>query len=95
MVDRRHKSGVGVESDNNLDSDIFVNFKRFGELHAVMRRRAVVNPLSLFDSSSLATTSPTANQQSVPDVTDYEEYHQMPPFEMTKCILNSNMRTTY
>ena len=70
-VDRLRKSGVGVESDDDLDdSDIFVNFKWFNELHTVMRRRAVVNPPSLFDSSSVATTTPAARQQSV---TDYEE----------------------
>ena len=38
-----------------------------------MRRRAVVNPPLLFVSSSLVTTTPTANQQCIPDVTDYEE----------------------
>ena len=73
-VDRLRKSGVGVKSDDDLDdSDIFVSFKWFHELHAIMRRRAVVNPPSLYNSSSLSTNTSTANQQSIQDVTDYEE----------------------
>ena len=41
-IDRLRTSGIGVESDDDLeDHNIYVNFKWFWELHFVMRRRAV------------------------------------------------------
>lgn len=56
-VDKLRKSGVGLESDD--DSDIYVGFKWFLDLHTVMRRRAVVNPPALLESTSSAVTLPT------------------------------------
>ena len=50
-VDKLRKSGVGLDSDEE-ESDIYVGFKWFFELHTVMRRRAVVNPPALLDSSA-------------------------------------------
>ena len=52
-VDSLRKSGVGVDSDD--EADIFVNFKWFHEIHAVMGSRAVVNPPSLLQSSDTDT----------------------------------------
>ena len=48
-VDKMRNSGVGIESGD--EDDIFVSFKWFFELHAVMKRRAVVNPPTLLESS--------------------------------------------
>lgn len=55
--DKLRKSGVGVESDN--EDDIYVSFKWFFEIHAVMKRRAVVNPPALLESSSSSMRSDT------------------------------------
>ena len=48
-IDKLRKSGVGIESGD--EDDIFVNFKWFFELHAVIKRRAVVNPPTPLESS--------------------------------------------
>ena len=48
-VDSLRRSGVGVDSDD--EADIFVNFKWFHKIHAVMGSRAVVNPPLLLQAS--------------------------------------------
>ena len=53
-VDKLRKNGVGLDSDD--DDDIFVAFKWFFEIHHVMKRRAVVNPPALLQSSVLSTS---------------------------------------
>jgi hypothetical protein len=62
-VDALRKSGVGIESDDDLiDQDIFVQFKWFSEMNGVLRRRAVVNPPSLLDTSNLPSPTLTTTQ---------------------------------
>jgi hypothetical protein len=39
-VDKLRKSGVGLDSDD--EDDIFSSFKWFFELHAVLRRKAII-----------------------------------------------------
>ena len=52
-ADRLRRSGVGMESDNDLeDHEIFIAFKWFDDLQAVMRTRAVASPPVLLDTSS-------------------------------------------
>ena len=48
-VDKLQKSGVEIESGND---DIFVSFKCFFELHAMINRRAVVNPPTLQETNA-------------------------------------------
>ena len=70
-VDRLRVSGVGIDSDDNLDDyKLFVNFKWFKDIHSVLRRRAVyiVNPPSLLlDASQISQA--TTGVQSEPQAT--------------------------
>ena len=53
---RLRRSGVGVDSDDDLeDYEIYVNFKWFAEIPCVMGRRAVVTPPVLLDTSSMTS----------------------------------------
>ena len=55
-VDSLRRSGVGVESDEDVDDlDLLVSFKWFAEIHSVLGRRAVVSPPSLIDSSNFSS----------------------------------------
>ena len=55
-VDSLRRSGVGVESDEDVDDlDLLVSFKWFAEIHGVLGRRAVVSPPSLIDSSNFSS----------------------------------------
>lgn len=66
VADRLRRSGVGIESDDDLeDHEIFIGFKWFEDLHPVMRRRAVVSPPALLDSSALS--SPDVQDQLEPE----------------------------
>ena len=49
-VDKLRRSGVGLDSDD--EDEIFVNFKWFFDLHRVMKKRAIVRPPALLESSS-------------------------------------------
>ena len=49
IADRQRKSGVGVESDEDLSVP---DFKWFEDLHRVMKGRAVVSPVHLLDSTN-------------------------------------------
>ena len=62
-VDKLHKSGVGLDS-NEEESEIYVGFKWFFDLHAVMKRRALVNPPALLESASAqqATSQQTSSE---------------------------------
>ena len=67
-VDSLRRSGVGVESEDDLE-DVHIKFRWFGEMHGVMGRRAAVNPPSLLDTSDLhrqrSSTADTA-EDSLP-----------------------------
>ena len=83
-VDRFHRSGVGIESDDDLeDHNIFVGFKWFEAVHSVMRTRAVVSPPALIDTASIGSrsnlTSPSLDDQlhledTYTEQVDTEEY---------------------
>ena len=74
-VDSLRCSGVGVESDEDVDDlDLTVSFKWFVEIHGILGRRAVVSPPLLIDSSNfssqrLGTSTPAvgAGQSSSTD----------------------------
>ena len=65
-VDRLRRSGVGVDSDNNVEVDD-VQFKWFAEIHSMMEGRAVVNPPEVLDRSDRDT------QRSPPAILGTEE----------------------
>ena len=68
-ADHLRQSGVGMESEDDLeDHKTFIAFKWFEELHPVMRRRAVVTPPALLDSSA-----PKKSALSSPDLQDHLE----------------------
>ena len=51
-IDKLRASGVGVDSDDDLEEEnIYVNFKWFMDIHQVMGRRAVVSPPALLDTT--------------------------------------------
>ncbi len=55
-VDNLSHSGVGVESDKDIDDlDLTVSYKWFTEIHGVLGRRVVVSPPSPIDSSNVST----------------------------------------
>ena len=67
-VDRLRASGVGVDFDKDADeSEIFVRFKWFADIHKVLGRRAVINPPLLLESSNLVTGN--SDRQSSPSST--------------------------
>ena len=56
-TDRLWRSGVGIESEDDLeDHEIFIGFKWFDDLHAVMRTRAVMSPPALLETSEVEFT---------------------------------------
>ena len=65
-MDRLRRSGVGVDSDDDLE-DVDVQFKWFTEIHGVMGGRAVVNPPEVLDTSDRDT------QRSPPAILGTEE----------------------
>ena len=74
-ADSLHRSGVGIESDDDLDDhEIFVGFKWFEALHAVMRTRAVVSPPALLDTS--ASERSTLSSLDLQDQVEPEEEQQ-------------------
>ena len=63
---------MGIKSDDEPDDhEIYVGFKWFADLHAVMRTRAVVSPPALLDTSTPDTSAVdnqvTSDQQLDPD----------------------------
>ena len=74
-MDKLRASGVGIESDDDLDDhEIFVGFKWFAEIHGVMGRRPVSNPPVLLDTSNLASSSAEhqleeETSESTPEIT--------------------------
>ena len=59
---------MGIESDDDLDDhDIYVGFRWFADIHAVMRTRAVVSPPELLD-----TSAPDMSTLSTPDSYDQQ-----------------------
>ena len=53
---------MGIESENEPDDqEIFVSFKWFHSIHAVMRTRAVVTPPALLDTSSIVNQTTNNN----------------------------------
>ena len=65
-VDSLRRSGVGVESEDDLE-DVHIKFRWFAEMHGVMGRRAAVNPPALLDTSDLhrprSSTADTAEEE--------------------------------
>ena len=71
-ADSLRRSGVGIESDDDLDDhEIFVGFKWFEAPHAVMRTRAVVRPPALLDTS--ASERSTLSSLDLQDQVEPEE----------------------
>ena len=67
-IDKLRASGVGVDSDDDLEEEnIYVNFKWFMDIHQVMGRRAVVSPTALLD------TTHRSNSPSILEVTTIED----------------------
>ena len=68
VADHLRRSSVGIESDDEPDNhEVYLGFKWFADLHAVMRTRAVVSPPVLLDTSTL-----NASAVSNPDVNDQQ-----------------------
>ena len=65
-VDRLRRSGVGVDSEDNLKVDD-VQFKWFAKIHGMMGGRVVVNPPEVLDTSDRDT------QHSPPAILGTEE----------------------
>ena len=72
-VDKLRKSRVGLDSDD--EDDIFSSFKWFFELHAVLRRKVIINPVNLLD------TSETEDLRHVDEFTMHDTYDQPPVSE--------------
>ena len=67
-IDKLRASGVGVDSDDDLEEEnIYVNFKWFMDIHRVMGRRAVVTPSALLD------TTHRSDSPSILEVTTIED----------------------
>ena len=74
-ADSLRRSGLGIESDDDLDGhEIFVSFKWFEALHAVMRTPAVVSPPALLDTS--ASERSTLSSLDLQDQVEPEEEQQ-------------------
>ena len=58
IVDRLRRSGVGMESDDEVTVH---DFKWFADVHRVMKNRAVTNPKHVVDSATFDTSEPTRN----------------------------------
>ena len=70
-ADRLQWRSIGIESEDDLeDHEVFVSFKWFDNLHAVMQTRAVVNPPVLLDTSEVemsSLSSPRVEEQVQPE----------------------------
>ena len=56
QTDRLQASGVGVNSDDDLD-EVDIYFIWYVEIHGVISRRAAVNPPTLLESSEIDSSS--------------------------------------
>ena len=75
-------TGVGIELDDDFDDhEVFVGFKWFEALHAVMRTRAVVSPPPLLETSAFERS--TLSSLDFQDQVEPEE-EQQPKEEETQ-----------
>ena len=70
-VDSLRRSGVGVESEDDLEY-VHIKFRWFAEIHGVMGKRAAVNPPALMNTSDLhrqrsSTADTVEEEDSLPD----------------------------
>lgn len=59
VVDRLRRSGVGLESDDEVNVR---DFRWFNELHAVMKARPVSNPQHVVDSTKATPSNSPSNE---------------------------------
>lgn len=75
IVDKLRKSGVGVDSDEEIE--LWGDWKWFDPIHKLMRKRPSVNPVGLFDISTSTSSSrsetPTSLQSEEPSRPETEE----------------------